>query len=311
MNKKYFIFGIVTITLLGIIIGLILHINNINEKNNEVKIINATVLIVGDDYLIVTDENEQDYMISTSDTKYNINDYINVEIVSIDDKKVPITGVAKKITLIKKAESKEKEETSITDNNSNNTNTNTTDNNKKEEVKEIEQSTTNNQSEETTTEEKYNDNKVIEYFQTLNDDLDKSNSDQTTKEKIKSKFTTIIDFLFYDGTIGGRTFNELSSKAKLKVITLALSIDTKIDNKIPGYKNTISSKYQNVKNKLITKYLDVTTNICNDEPDLCDNAKEGFHNLKTSFGITWQLIKELAGSGIDKLKDWYEIWKYK
>ena len=261
MNKKYFIFGIVTITLLGIIIGLILHINNINEKNNEVKIINATVLIVGDDYLIVTDENEQDYMISTSDTKYNINDYINVEIVSIDDKKVPITGVAKKITLIKKAESKEKEETSITDNNSNNTNTNTTDNNKKEEVKEIEQSTTNNQSEETTTEEKYNDNKVIEYFQTLNDDLDKSNSDQTTKEKIKSKFTTIIDFLFYEGTIGGRTFNELSSKAKLKVITLALSIDTKIDNKIPGYKNTISSKYQNVKNKLITKYLDVTTNI--------------------------------------------------
>ena len=39
-------------------------------------------------------------------------------------------------------------------------------------------------------------------------------------------------------------------------------------------------------------------------------AKEGFVDLKTNFGITWDIIKELASNGITKLRDWYEIWRY-
>ena len=83
---------------------------------------------------------------------------------------------------------------------------------------------------------------------------------------------------------------------KLKVLSLALSIDSKIEEKFPDYKDSISSKYQNIKSNIIEKYLEITTNICNNDEDLCVTAKEGFADLKVNFGITWDIIKELAVS---------------
>ena len=31
--------------------------------------------------------------------------------------------------------------------------------------------------------------------------------------------------------------------------------------------------------------------------------------MKESFGFTWQLIKELASSGSNKVKEFYESWR--
>ena len=90
-----------------------------------------------------------------------------------------------------------------------------------------------------------------------------------------------------------------------------MNIDEKIETKFPEYKESISSTYQNIKSKIVKKYLETTTNICNNDKDLCKTAKEGFSNLKEKFGLTWDFIKDLTGDGISKLKDWYEIWKYK
>ena len=86
------------------------------------------------------------------------------------------------------------------------------------------------------------------------------------KIKLKNILFTIVDFIFYDGKIKGHTFNDLSSTAKLKIISIALKIDNKIEEYIPGYKETISSNgskiYNNVKEKLVTLYLDISTEIC-------------------------------------------------
>jgi len=46
------------------------------------------------------------------------------------------------------------------------------------------------------------------------------------------------------------------------------------------------------------------------DEELCKTAKENFQSLKINFSITWDLIKDLASTGIQKLKNWYEIWRY-
>ena len=169
----------------------------------------------------------------------------------------------------------------------------------------IEKDNTNNTNEQP---RKWQESEIVNYFEELNFELD---TQTNLSQKIKEKFVKCIDFIFYDQEIGGKTFKELTNDAKLKILEITLSIDSKIDNKFPNYKDSINEKYQNIKNKITEKYLEITTNICNNNKETCNKAKEGFKNLKENFGITWDLIKEFIGTNTNKLKDWYEIWKYK
>ena len=123
----------------------------------------------------------------------------------------------------------------------------------------------------------------------------------------------IVDFLFYEGEIKGRTFDELSNSTKLKVLEIFLKIDNKIDNKFPGYKESItetgSKVYTNVKSKAVSLYLDITASVCASDQELCETAKEDLKNLKESISLTWDFIREITGVGINKLKSWYEVWR--
>lgn len=140
-------------------------------------------------------------------------------------------------------------------------------------------------------------------------------SNTNLKEEVKSRFITIVDFLFYNGKIKGYTLNDLSAKAKLQVLKIALSIDTKIDKHFPGYKESITKTtgkiYTNVKNKIIESYLNLTTKICTYDKATCDSAKKDFQDMKKAFSITWNVIKSLVSSGTDHLKEWYEIFSGK
>ena len=119
----------------------------------------------------------------------------------------------------------------------------------------------------------YSDKDIIDYFEDLKSKLINYNNEHDISNEIKQKFVTGIDFLFYDKAIGGKTFKELTNSAKLKVLRLALEIDSKIDAIFPEYKDNINKSYQNIKNKIITLYLDTTTYICNKDLELCNNAK--------------------------------------
>ena len=153
---------------------------------------------------------------------------------------------------------------------------------------------------------------LISYFQ-QQDNIITSNTNQddsSFREKAKNAFITIVDFIFYDKEIKGYTFKELTTSAKLKVIEIALSIDNKIDEYFPDYKDVIKDKYDNIKGKLAVKYLEFTSTLCESVgEDVCNQAKEDFNNLKENFSITWQLIKELASSGSQKVKEFYESWR--
>lgn len=155
------------------------------------------------------------------------------------------------------------------------------------------------------------DSEVIAYMSETESYFENTNF----QEEIKVRFITIVDFLFYNGTIKGYSLKDLSSRAKLQVLKIALSIDNKIENYLPGYKETITSTtgkvYTGMKNKIIEVYLSTTAKICNYDKTLCNTAKKDFQDMKKAFSITWNVIKDLISSGTDHLKEWYEIYSGK
>ena len=115
--------------------------------------------------------------------------------------------------------------------------------------------------------------------------------------------------MFYDKEINGKKFNELSSNTKLKLLKISMSIDNKINKILPDYKETLDDKYKNIKSKKIEKYLDITSEICLNQEETCAESKNGLKDLKDNFYISWTYIKNISGVGIDKLKNWYEVWR--
>lgn len=150
---------------------------------------------------------------------------------------------------------------------------------------------------------------VVAYFSLQSDTLDLYQGEKEKTgllEKVKSTFITVIDFLFYDKEIKGYTFSELSQEAKLKVLKLALTIDHKIDDYFPNYKNTIKSGYENMKEKMISLYLSVTSNLCDKmSEDACNQAKEDFNTMKENFGYTFEMVKEAGKEIMGSISDWY------
>lgn len=156
----------------------------------------------------------------------------------------------------------------------------------------------------------YSEDDLVNYFQNEADYVSVYQENESFGKKAKNAFVTVIDFIFYDREIKGYTFSELSNTAKLKIIKLALTIDSKIDKYFPNYKETIKDKYDNLKGKLASLYLEITSSLCETVgSNTCNQAKEDFNNMKESFGFTWELIKELAKTGSDKIKTFYESWR--
>lgn len=284
------------IVLITIIIILIVAI--ILLLNKKSKTIEGNILVVGSDYLLVSTNDNIDYIINTKNTDYTVGDKIKVEINHINKNKTPYGANAKSISIISE-NNLDEDQISI---NNGETNVDETLNN--------ESSIIDNNNNNNKYETKYSDGDIINYFEDLKNKIINYNNEHDISKELKEKFVTCVDFLLYDKAIGGITFKELSNSTKIKVLELTMYIDSKIDIVFPGYKDSISSSYQNIKSKIITLYLDITTNICNNDQELCNTAKEGFQNLKENFGITWDVIRDLAGTGITKLKDWYEIWRY-
>jgi len=190
-----------------------------------------------------------------------------------------------KETETEKNQSSEEEENSVT-----------------EQPKVNEETTKNTQTEE---KKEISEEVLVSYIETI--------SNENDENKLKNGFVTVVDFLFYGGEIYSKTFIELSNGAKLKIITLALKIDSKIDEYFPDYKESISNTtnkvYTSIKSKLVSLYLDTTVKVCNNNSTLCEDAKEGLGELKKNFNITWEFIKDISGVGLTKLKNWYEIWR--
>lgn len=303
MKKKDIIFISIIILLIISLIATIIYF-----KKNDNKTITGEVLAIGSNYLLIGTSNNEDYVINTNTKDYKIGDELELLITNIKTNKTPYEATAKDITIITSSSNKENNQNIIDDTNkSQNISSNNTNDNQSN----TDESNNLNNNKETNNTNNNTDSSIITYFENLDNQLTTyDNNNETLAKTIKNNFVKCIDFIFYNKEINGKTFNELTDDTKIKILSITLSIDSKIDEKFPGYKDSINNIYQNIKTKIIEKYLETTTNICNNDPDLCITAKEEFADLKTNFGITWDVIKELTSNGVSKLKDWYEIWRY-
>ncbi len=287
VSKKNIIIIFAVFLCVILLLGLLFYVNL--QKNSSITV-DATVKYVRDGYIIVIDDEKQEYSIDT-DYEYQVGDRISFVLENVDRTSDPIKGKVIKIDTISKSVQFIISDSLYTDKKNESQQANTEITNKDENA----------------------DDMVLEYFETLNQKIETYSTDKSLESSIKSGFITVVDFLFYEGEIKGKTFSDLSDSAKIKVLKLVFSIDQKIEAYFPNYKEEISATgskiYTNVKSKAIELYLETTTTICNNHLELCVTAKEGLTELKNNFSITWSFVKEISGIGVSKLKSWYEVWK--
>ena len=297
MNKEKIknIIIIVLICLLVLVTTLFIISKKDENKSNEVTV---TVEAVGKKYLLGSSKNK-DYLITNYKGDYKEKDKIKFTYKNKDKKeKDGLTNI--KVSdedLIVDYKAKEEEKTVEKSESSNDYQS--TDNSST--------ITTNNNQVNSSSTDTNIDDEVVTYVNTLKND--------STTSSLKTNFVTLVDFIFYDGTIKGHTFKELTNEAKLKVLEAMLYLDSKVEKYFPNYKEEISSKtgraYTTVKDKVVGSYLNITSAICSKDSSICDSAKEDFQNLKKNFGLTWSVIKEVAGESKESIKNWYEIWSGK
>ncbi len=193
--------------------------------------------------------------------------------------------------------------------------------NNKEEIK-IDRKLNDNENKDTLKNNNYNekDNIVIDELNNTLKNIEESTQDENFKDKASSTFISIVDFLFYDGTIKGVTFDELTEKGKEKVLEISSKIDVKLEEKCPGYKETIS-------NSTSTAYQKASEIIKKGAKNINDFAKSalGDENYQAIIDAKDELVKYskeslnyVTGAGNkvfnntkEKLNEWYQNFKNK
>ena len=157
------------------------------------------------------------------------------------------------------------------------------------------------------------DSIVLNYIDSVKTKVENYSSNDNNKKTAKEYFCDIVDFIFYDGKIKEHTFNELSTSAKAKAIYYTLILDSKIDSKFPGYKDSLGDKYNDIKVKLVGKYLSLVEYVKNKEPELYNDLKSDFLLLKSSCNLTWNIVssafKYVGGNVVSLAKEWYENFR--
>lgn len=164
------------------------------------------------------------------------------------------------------------------------------------------------------------DNLVISELNSSLTSINKNANDKDFSKKAKATFISIVDFLFYDGTIRGVTFNELTEKGKTEVLKLANKIDTALEEKSPGYKETISATTSKAYKKASQIIKDSANDINNfAKESLGDENYNSIIEAKDELLLySKNALNFITGNGSkilndtkNKLNDWYQDFKNK
>lgn len=145
-----------------------------------------------------------------------------------------------------------------------------------------------------------------------------STSDSSFSDSAKGVFVSIVDFLFYDGEINGVTFNELTDSGKQKVLEIASKVDSAIETKIPGYKETISdtaSKAFNKASEIIKSGANNLNNFAREKlgeenyQSIIDAKDELVYYTKNAINFLGDVGGKVFNSVKDKLDSWYQDFK--
>lgn len=193
--------------------------------------------------------------------------------------------------------------------------------NNKEEIK-IDRKLNDNENKDTIKNNNYNekDNIVIDELNNTLKNIEESTQDENFKDKASSTFISIVDFLFYDGTIKGISFDELTEKGKEKVLEIASKIDVKLEEKCPGYKEKISnstSKAYQKASEIIKKGAkninDFAKSALGDEnyQAIIDAKDELAKYSKEALNFVTGTGSKVFNNTKAKLNEWYQNFKNK
>lgn len=193
--------------------------------------------------------------------------------------------------------------------------------NNKEEIK-IDRKLNDNENKNTIKNDNYNekDNIVIDELNNTLKNIEESTQDENFKDKASSTFISIVDFLFYDGTIKGISFDELTEKGKEKVLEISSKIDVKLEEKCPGYKEKISnstSKAYQKASKIIKKGAkninDFAKNALGDDnyQAIIDAKDELAKYSKEALNFVTGTGSKVFNNTKEKLNEWYQNFKNK
>lgn len=286
-----------------------------DSKNKKIIIISG-LLIITTGFILLLVKND-DKVFKKSETSINVTDVRSKNNVNIDD-----TDLENSIL--------NNENVYNVESNDNNKNTEdikqVEDNNdkikEKEENKIINNFKDNKGNNDLNEETLSSNDKVV--VQTLNSSLSEinnsSSNDKSFSDSAKATFINIVDFIFYDGKINGVTFDELTDKGKQEVLKIAQKIDEAIEEKIPGYKETISEKASNAFNKASELIKNGANNFSNflkeklgeeDYNAIIKSKDELVYYTKNAVSFIGDVGSSLFNSAKDKLNSWYQDFKNK
>lgn len=170
------------------------------------------------------------------------------------------------------------------------------------------------------------DEEVVEYIEDVTNEVETLTEEESlsekTKQSLKKAFITLTDFIFYDGTIKGKTFKELSYEAQTKILELYEKLDTKIENVFPNYKEDIKDtstktyskakeKAQELKETIKKIYIErVGEDTYQKEMDIIKNTKDKVVEKTTPvISDVKDKAKDTYTKAKDKLDEWYKNFK--
>lgn len=148
-----------------------------------------------------------------------------------------------------------------------------------------------------------NEGDVINYI----DDVVEEATNVKEKSKLTKAFETLSDFIFYNGTIKGYTFDELTDSGKEKVMNAWYKLDSYIESKYPNYKSSLKDKYQETKEIVIEKYHEINTEENRQKvKDAYEEAKETAGQIKDKASPYVEEAKEEIKEGLGETKEDYK-----
>lgn len=170
------------------------------------------------------------------------------------------------------------------------------------------------------------DEEVVEYIEDVTNEVETLTEEESlsekTKQSLKKAFITLTDFIFYDGTIKGKTFKELSYEAQTKILELYEKLDTKIESVFPNYKEEIKDtstktyskakeKAKELKEKIKSIYIErVGEDTYQKEMDIIKNTKDKVVEKTTPvISDVKDKAKDTYTKTKDKLDEWYKNFK--
>lgn len=162
------------------------------------------------------------------------------------------------------------------------------------------------------------DNLVIDELNSTMNKISTQKSGTSFTESAKSTFITLVDFIFYDGTIKGVTFNELTDAGKQKVLELANKIDNTLEQKSPGYKDKIGDTTGKIFNEASKIIKDNATNMDNFAKEslgeenyqvLIESANALKEKGKDALNFIEDNGSKILNTTKDKLDEWYKNFK--